>query len=112
MDLQYLAYIRQERNLFVKMILEEFKLSTEQKVRIENLVIAFDSIIEKYRENTELRNLADEVKRMRDAQTAYFAQRTQSHLDAARTLEKKLDKKVKEILKEDKTTTTVQASLF
>ena len=45
MDNQYLAYLRTERNQFTCKLAERFTLSAEQKVILENFVIAFDIVI-------------------------------------------------------------------
>lgn len=111
MDLQYLAYLRQERNQFVKMILEELSLTIDQKVRVENLLIAFDSLRHKYKDNDDLKEFAQRVQNMRNAQAKYFATRTQANLDESKTLERKVDKEIKEVLK-SKNNEVVQVSIF
>ena len=91
MDNQYLAYLRTERNQFTCKLAERFTLSAEQKVILENFVIAFDSVMHKYIEQKELADLAQKVSDMRAAQSTYFASRTQTNLDLSKQKERNFE---------------------
>lgn len=112
MDLQYLAYLRQERNQIVTNMqtLDKF-----QRLTLETFLIAYDSMFQKFTENEDLLNFMERVQDVRTAQSKYFASRTQTNLDASKTLERKIDKEIKETLIKAKRKVFVevkQASMF
>lgn len=102
LDLQYLAYLRQERSQFIAQVQERFILNSKNRTIVENIIIAYDSMMLKYIEQKELADFAKRVEDVRTAQSKYFAQRTQAHLDASKSLERRLDSEIKEIKKRAK----------
>ena len=107
--------IKGTKNIFLKIILDNFEIDNVQRKAFERFVKAFDELFDNVLDNTETKEIATIANECRTAQRSYFATRTPKHLNDAKILESELDMKIQEILNHERVVrkpTAVQTQLF
>lgn len=115
MTLERINNIKGFKNIFLKIVIDNFELNPSQLAAFERFVKEYDAMFNDIFNNVEAKDIANIANECRTAQRSYFATRTQKHLNDAKILETELDMKIQEVLNHarvDKKPTVVQAQLF
>ena len=107
--------IKGYKNIFLKIVIDNFDLNQSQLAAFERFVKEYDSMFNDILDNKEAKDISLIANECRTAQRSYFATRTQKHLNDAKILEIELDIKIQEVLNHarvHKQPTAVQTQLF
>ena len=107
--------IRSAKNIFLKIVIDNYNLDSAQHAAFERFVKTFDDMFNAILDNAEAMEIATIANECRTAQRAFFATKSSKHLSDAKILEIELDMKIQEVLNHarvDKRPTVVQALLF
>ena len=107
--------IKGHKNIFLKIVLDNFVLDSAQHAAFERFVKTFDDMFNAILDNAEAMEIATIANECRTAQRAFFATKSSKHLSDAKILEIELDMKIQEVLNHARVyrkPTVVQTQLF